>query len=236
MENNSFKSSLFGGFRRKDVIAYIEKSAAESGERISALEEAESRLTKENESLRSEVASASGARDRLSDALSDNYAKQEELQSALENAREELAELRDLSQSLARERDTLRGERDALRAECEALRDRVREYEDTKAGLAELELAAHHRADTYEAEAKQRGDAYEAEARERADAYESGIRTRLHGMVLNCRTQCDRVMAALDETCKGLTAQLRQSTETISGLPEAFQTLRQDLDELDQFE
>ena len=38
MENNSFKSSLFGGFRRKDVIAYIEKAASESGKRITALE------------------------------------------------------------------------------------------------------------------------------------------------------------------------------------------------------
>ena len=34
MENNSFKSNVFGGFNRQDVINYIEKSAKESRELI----------------------------------------------------------------------------------------------------------------------------------------------------------------------------------------------------------
>ncbi len=229
MENNSFKSSLFGGFRRKDVIAYIEKSAAESGERISELEEAEGKLSQENESLRGDLASVSGARDRLSDALHDNYAKQEALQSALDAANAELDGLRAQLNAMTEERN-------ALRSEVDKLRPQVKEFCSVKANLTELELAAHRRVDDYEAEAKRRVEADEAEAKQRTDAYESDVRARLHSAVESCRTQCDLIMATLETTCENVAAELRRGTETVTRLPDAFHTLRHDLDEMEKGE
>ena len=67
MENNTFKSALFGGFRRDDVIAYIEKSATESGNRITALEAHVKKLKGEVETLRGDLESVSGERDRLTE-------------------------------------------------------------------------------------------------------------------------------------------------------------------------
>lgn len=184
MENNTFKSAVFGGFRRGDVVAYIEKSASEANARISALEESEDRLSRENEALRGDLASVTGARDRLSDALSDNFDRQEALQAALNEANAEIASLRALVLELT-------GQRDALQSEADTLRPQAEEYNAVKANLAELELAAHRRADDYE-----------AEARRRADVLEQGTRARLREMLGACRAQCELVMSTLATTCE----------------------------------
>lgn len=218
MENNTFKSAVFGGFRRGDVVAYIEKSASEANARISALEESEDRLSRENEALRGDLASVTGARDRLSDALSDNFDRQEALQAALNEANAEIASLRALVLELT-------GQRDALQSEADTLRPQAEEYNAVKANLAELELAAHRRADDYE-----------AEARRRADVLEQGTRARLREMLGACRAQCELVMSTLATTCENVSEELRRSTESVLRLPDAFHTLRHDLENLNKLE
>ena len=47
--STNFKTCVFGGFDREDVISYIEKSAKESQERIEALESENAKLKEENE-------------------------------------------------------------------------------------------------------------------------------------------------------------------------------------------
>ena len=45
---NTFKSSVFGGFNRDDVIRYIEKTSLESKQQIEALEQESDGLCREN--------------------------------------------------------------------------------------------------------------------------------------------------------------------------------------------
>ena len=52
---NTFKSSVFGGFNRDDVIRYIEKTSLESKQQIEALEQESDGLCRENVSGRTEV-------------------------------------------------------------------------------------------------------------------------------------------------------------------------------------
>ncbi len=223
MENNTFKSALFGGFRREDVIAYIQKSAAEFGERIAALEASEKKLEQENTELRGEVTSVTDARDRLSEALHENFDKQEALSAELNTAKAELDELR--SRLTAAEE-----ERDRLRTEAETLRVQAKEYCAVKANLTELELAAHQRAEAYEAEVHSRADAYEAEAHRRIDEHEAASAARLREKVADCRIRCDRLVASMEESCTGFSAQLHVADETVGRMPGALRTL---LDELD---
>ena len=49
---NTFKSSVFGGFNRDDVIRYIEKTSLESKQQIEALEQESDGLCRENAELR----------------------------------------------------------------------------------------------------------------------------------------------------------------------------------------
>ena len=46
--STNFKTCVFGGFDREDVISYIEKSAKESQERIEALESENAKLKEDN--------------------------------------------------------------------------------------------------------------------------------------------------------------------------------------------
>ena len=52
---NTFKSSVFGGFNRDDVIRYIEKTSLESKQQIEALEQESDGLCRENAELRGKV-------------------------------------------------------------------------------------------------------------------------------------------------------------------------------------
>ena len=49
--STSFKTSMFGGFDRSDVIAYIERTGREYEERVAALETENETLRKENQTL-----------------------------------------------------------------------------------------------------------------------------------------------------------------------------------------
>ena len=49
--STSFKTSMFGGFDRSDVIAYIERTGREYEERVAALEAENETLRKENQTL-----------------------------------------------------------------------------------------------------------------------------------------------------------------------------------------
>ena len=49
--STSFKTSMFGGFDRSDVIAYIERTGREHEERVAALEAENETLRKENQTL-----------------------------------------------------------------------------------------------------------------------------------------------------------------------------------------
>ena len=49
--STNFKTCVFGGFDREDVINYIEKSAKESQERIEALESENAKLKEDNERI-----------------------------------------------------------------------------------------------------------------------------------------------------------------------------------------
>ncbi|MBQ7713517.1 MAG: hypothetical protein IJT71_01355 [Oscillospiraceae bacterium] len=189
MEEKRFRASLFGGFNRKDVVEYIEKNAAAANERIAALEKDVDELVKENHALRDSLSDAEGTRDQLSVTLRESYAEQD---------------------SLRAERDAAVTERDALRAEAERLRPQAEEYAAIKSSLAELELAAHRRA-----------DAYEAETREKLDA-----------LLRDCRAQCERLLAAADTTCANVASELQQGAENVSRLPDALRALRAGLDDM----
>ena len=67
---NTFKSSVFGGFNRDDVIRYIEKTSLESKQQIEALEQESDGLCRENTELRDKLAAAERERDKLAESYS----------------------------------------------------------------------------------------------------------------------------------------------------------------------
>lgn len=123
-----FKTCLFGGFDRSDVIAYIEKMARENQERIAALE-------KENDKLK-----------RISDEMKSELMQLRQRSAGIE------AEL-EKSRALGAEVAGLRESNQRLESETESLRVQAQEYQAMKDHIAEIEINAHRRTEEFRARA-----------------------------------------------------------------------------------
>ena len=226
---NTFKSSVFGGFNRDDVIRYIEKTSLESKQQIEALEQESDGLCRENAELRDKLAAAERERDKLAESYDTASGAQEALKKGLTAAQETITELRaqleDTTQKAAfaqKEHERLRAAQKAeheremqkVLSELAELRAQAEEYSRVKAHIADIELSA----------------------RERADALDAATRAKLQAYIASCTSQCAQVLATLGSTCESVSSTLRHADEAVSRLPGAFTTLEGQLDELKKFE
>ena len=226
---NTFKSSVFGGFNRDDVIRYIEKTALESKQQIESLEQESDGLCRENAELRDKLAAAERERDSLKESYATASGAQEALKKGLTAAQETIAELRaqleDTTQKAAfaqKEHERLRAAQKAeheremkkLQEELAALRAQAEEYSRVKAHIADIELSA----------------------RERADALDASTRERLQSLIASCTGQCEQVLSTLGAACESVCSELRRADTAVAQLPEAFTTLSAQLDELKKLE
>lgn len=226
---NTFKSSVFGGFNRDDVIRYIEKTALESKQQIESLEQESDGLCRENAELRDKLAAAERERDQLAESYDTASGAQEALKKGLTAAQETITELRaqleDTTQKAAfaqKEHERLRAAQKAeheremqkVLSELAELRAQAEEYGRVKAHIADIELSA----------------------RERADALDAATRAKLQAYIASCTSQCAQVLATLGSTCESVSSALRHADEAVSRLPGAFTTLEGQLDELKKLE
>lgn len=226
---NTFKSSVFGGFNRDDVIRYIEKTALESKQQIESLEQESDGLCRENAELRDALAAAERERDQLAESYDTASGAQEALKKGLTAAQETITELRaqleDTTQKAAfaqKEHERLRAAQKAeheremqkVLSELAELRAQAEEYGRVKAHIADIELSA----------------------RERADALDAATRAKLQAYIASCTSQCAQVLATLGSTCESVSSALRHADEAVSRLPGAFTTLEGQLDELKKLE
>ena len=130
MSDKKFRSSLFGGFNRDDVVKYIEKASEKTAEyraesvKYHELVLANQKLQDKFNALQKEFGELSAEADRLREELRGKQADIEGLRARLEPA-------------------------EAAASEFEATKDR----------LAEMEIAAAKRAAEIEREAKEQADA-----------------------------------------------------------------------------
>lgn len=226
---NTFKSSVFGGFNRDDVIRYIEKTSLESKQQIEALEQESDGLCRENAELRDKLAAAERERDKLAESYSTASSAQDALKKGLTAAQETISELRaqieegaqklasakaDCDRQLKAKEEAAEQERKRLLSELDELRPQVEEYGRVKAHIADIELSA----------------------RERADALDAATRERLQAMIAACRGHCEQVLSTLGATCESVSNELKRADAAVAQLPEAFTTLEGQLDELKKLE
>lgn len=215
---NTFKSSVFGGFNRDDVIRYIEKTALESKQQIESLEQESDGLCRENAELRDKLAAAERERDKLAESYDTASGAQEALKKGLTAAQETITELRtqleESAQRAAFAQKEHEREMQKVLSELAELRAQAEEYGRVKAHIADIELSA----------------------RERADALDAATRAKLQAYIASCTSQCAQVLATLGSTCESVSAALRHADAAVSQLPGAFTTLESQLDELKKFE
>ena len=127
---NTFKSSVFGGFNRDDVIRYIEKTSLESKQQIEALEQESDGLCRENAELRDKLAAAERERDKLAESYSTASSAQDALKKGLTAAQETISELRAQIEEGAQKLASAKADCDRqLKAKEEAAEQRIAELE-----------------------------------------------------------------------------------------------------------
>ena len=130
-----FRTAAFGGFRKEDVLAYLEQSAKAHAEKVNALQ-------RELEQLK--TASAEGQKQNSG------------LSGEVTRLQEKLAQLTaDLTAATARKNE-LEQLAAQLQGEVEAMRPAAEAYERTKERTAGIELEAHGRAQAIEEEGRQK--------------------------------------------------------------------------------
>ena len=124
----SFKTCMFGGFDREDVIAFIQKTAEENQTRLDA-------LMAENEQLLTDKQAAEQQNRELTDRLA-------ELEKRLDNESALRYRVRELSEKL-----------ETVRRENDALREPAAQYQSLKEHIADIEISAHRRTEQFREEA-----------------------------------------------------------------------------------
>lgn len=131
----NFKTCMFGGFDREDVISYIEKTAKETQEKLEALESENTRLKADNERIEQALRTLHTQTKQMKQDEQD----QESLRQKLEEAQANAAELAVRCESLEAENESLR----ASANECAHLKEHI----------ADIEINAHRRTEEFRADA-----------------------------------------------------------------------------------
>ena len=118
--STTFKTCLFGGFDREDVISYIEKTAKENQERLRELTDSSEALQRDNDAMRQEL-------------------------DALRNTAENAKSVAEKYEMLRSRVDEVVQRAETLEAENKELRQQAAEYQSLKDHIAEIEISAHRR-------------------------------------------------------------------------------------------
>lgn len=124
----NFKTCLFGGFDREDVVAFIEKTSRESSERIEALVQENEELQRKSQTMENELL-----------LMREDYmarSQQAERAGALE------VQVAELTAKLA-----------ALEEEAASLRRQAADYQSLRDHIADIEISAHRRTEEFRAAA-----------------------------------------------------------------------------------
>lgn len=124
----NFKKCMFGGFDPEDVIAYIDRTAKENQEKLTALTEENQSLSQSNQEMQGEL-----------NMLRQQFVDQEKAAREIEELREKLTAA---TQKLQQ-----------LEEETSALRIQTQDYQSLKDHIADIEINAHRRTEEFRATA-----------------------------------------------------------------------------------
>lgn len=195
-----FRTAIFGGFKKRDVLNYLETTAREHAERVRSLEDEGETLRQIRAELEARCmegeergAALASSRTRLEDDLTDTTL---ELEAARADAQEK-----------ARALAVAQAELEQLRERIRALEPSAAAYEGLKDRTAGVELEAHRRARLIEEDAM---------AKAKASAQE------VEQWVAWVRSRYDRLRADLDAMLAHASNELERASTSLGGLTGDF--------------
>ena len=131
----NFKTCLFGGFDREDVVAYIEKLSRENSEQIAALEQENESLRQRNQNMEGELV-----------LMREQFLERSEQAKQSEELSAQIQQLQEQMTALKAQLATANDENAALRAQA-------LDYQSLRDHIADIEISAHRRTEEFRAAA-----------------------------------------------------------------------------------
>lgn len=207
---NAFRTAVVGGFNRQDVLNYIETSAKEGKERITALEKEGEEVRKARDAAQQEVA----------EAKAHETALQRELAGLQKSSREAVAALETLRAERVREQQeaaAIREELDALREKALQWESGAKSYDVLKDRTATIELEAHQRARAIECEAEAKAKKLRTEAEQVLYKVQAGY-GRLRGDVDATISHASGELGRVDKALEQVRAEFAEHDVTLERL------------------
>jgi chromosome segregation ATPase len=160
MDQRIFRGSMLGGFNRKDVMAYVEKTAEEFKEELSTLREQLELTRNQRDELRYSVSCLEEEKNKLSEKVAAFENESVEDKKRIGELLKQLEEFKSENALLSDEKSLAESSLKQTRAELETLKSRVTaleaataEFEKTRKRIADIELNAYARSEEIEQEA-----------------------------------------------------------------------------------
>lgn len=188
-----FRTATFGGFQKQDVMNYLERSAKEHAEKLTALQK----------ELSEEKLARAGEAERAA-SLAERVAALEE-----ENRRlaSQLSDKADRLRQTEEEREDLRTLNDQLQDQLDKALPAATAYEAVKDRTASIELEAHGRAQAIEREGRERARRHQEQVKEwfaqTRQAYER-LRTDLAAASAQLAQELERSGRSIQDLTSGL--------------------------------
>lgn len=145
-QSTGFRSAVVGGFRREDVMAYIERTDQEYHDATEGLQRRLTELQTAVEELQTLNESLTEKNAELLERLGQMTLNVDDMRRKMEKSEQELImQMAEIEAQRARAAD-LAAENDRLMAENQRMLDKCGEYDMAKDKIAEIELSAYRRA------------------------------------------------------------------------------------------
>ena len=219
--DHPFRTAVFGGFQREDVLNYLAEQAKQNQRQREELE-------RQLEEHRRGARDAQRQAEELGGELEQSRAEcgrlregQEALAGQLEQVRRELSASRDQYGQAGRELEELRRERDDLRARLEAMTPGAQAYEQLKDRTAGVELEAHRRAQAIQEQAREEADRLHRQV----EQWLQGVERTYGGLRAQVETAADHTAQELrraNDHLERARAQMGEQEEALAALRRSY--------------
>ena len=214
MEIVKFKKSLFGGFRRRDVLQFIEEFAGEKADEIHDLTEKVNQLQTKLNDTQAELQTRCAERNQIATERAELEERAKNQEERLAVVEEELAKVTSESKAslqLLKERDVkiafLEDKAQKLTIKLEACESKSRKYDKLSVEIGEMILEAKQSAEVIIRQAEHRSAELTAETDAAVDSLSADlqcflqqlgqIKTNLHTMLGNVDSQIETIENSL---------------------------------------
>lgn len=193
--DHQFRSSMFGGFNRQDVLTYLENASKEAAQQQQllqqSLDEAQNTLSRQNADLT-----------RQQEQLSRLQQENEQLHAQLEQANIALSSSRTECSQRVGELERARKDAEEWKAKAAALEPDAAAYAAVKERTAGVELEAHRRAQAVQEQAQQQARQlrYQMEQwMQKVEREYDALRSQVESTVSHAACELDRAGKCLEQ-------------------------------------